>query len=305
MKPERRDIIINPRARKWQWLAVFSGLLLAASFFMPCVFMAFPFQTLHMSPFQSVCHAFHLWDGSYSPLLVRVFYLNSGLQRSGSVYALGGSIALGALGRLWRKRSLATAASWLLLAVLLSYCLLPPMVILTAHFYPDYVPGLDLPNFLRNPLGDPATIREGVLSPTVALVYVLLSLKHGERGHLCRAFLSSLWAFIFFAWIMVHHFPMPGQLYGRYVASTAAALLLLGTVGEMAAATAQSWPQSVGQFLLCRPAPPMDMRGRCPACGYHLYGLRDLRCPECGRPFTLEEIHLTAGDSPTPADPRG
>ena len=29
---------------------------------------------------------------------------------------------------------------------------------------------------------------------------------------------------------------------------------------------------------------------RCPSCGYSLVGLPDQRCPECGRPFTLDEL---------------
>lgn len=33
--------------------------------------------------------------------------------------------------------------------------------------------------------------------------------------------------------------------------------------------------------------------GMCPGCGCNLYGLRDQRCPECGRPFTFEDIRST------------
>ena len=34
----------------------------------------------------------------------------------------------------------------------------------------------------------------------------------------------------------------------------------------------------------------------CPACDDHLIGLRDRRCPECGRAFTLEELGITQAD---------
>ena len=34
----------------------------------------------------------------------------------------------------------------------------------------------------------------------------------------------------------------------------------------------------------------------CPGCGYYLYGLTEQVCPECGRPFTLEELGITVGD---------
>ena len=38
---------------------------------------------------------------------------------------------------------------------------------------------------------------------------------------------------------------------------------------------------------------PRYGKGRCPNCGYLLRGLRDQRCPECGRPFTFEEIRVS------------
>jgi amino acid transporter len=47
-------------------------------------------------------------------------------------------------------------------------------------------------------------------------------------------------------------------------------------------------------YLWRRWVPPEDAPvGMCPGCGYNLYGLRDQRCPECGRPFTFEEIRST------------
>jgi len=33
--------------------------------------------------------------------------------------------------------------------------------------------------------------------------------------------------------------------------------------------------------------------GLCPGCGYNLHGLREQRCPECGRTFTFEEVRST------------
>ncbi|MBN1489922.1 MAG: hypothetical protein JXA69_08395 [Phycisphaerae bacterium] len=37
-------------------------------------------------------------------------------------------------------------------------------------------------------------------------------------------------------------------------------------------------------------------QGHCPGCGYDLRGLDRLRCPECGRPFTLREVRMTVAD---------
>lgn len=304
MSTERREIIIHPHARKWQWLAVFSGLLLTACIFMPFWFVTFGvFPIPRDSAFRILCKSSDFWRRSEDyPPLVRIFYLNGTVQKHASVYVLGLLVALGAMGRLWRKRSLTTTASGLLLLFLASYCLLSPLAILAAYLYPDYAPRLDVIGFLRNPLRS-AMLRESVLAPALALVYVGLSLRRGEQGHLCRSFLASLWAFIFFAWIVGHWFPGPGQLYGRYVALAAAGLLLVATIGEAATAAGQSWLPTILQLLICRPAPPMDMRGRCPGCAYQLYGLSRMRCPECGRKFTLEEIHISASELALPRPP--
>ncbi|NLE58030.1 MAG: hypothetical protein GX616_06705 [Planctomycetes bacterium] len=303
MKPERREIIIHPRTRKWQWLAVFSGLLLTACIFMPTFGWLLYFDWGPVSPLEYLCRSFDYSGRSDRyPALVEVFSLNVDVQKYASVHVLGLFVALGALGRLWRKRSLKTAASGFLLLLLLSYCLLSPLTILTAYLYPDYPPRLDVAGFLRNPLGS-ATLRESVLAPALALVYVGLSLRRGEQGHLCRVFLASLWVFIFFAWTVGQWFPVPGELYGGYVALAAAGLLLVATIGEAAAAAGQSWVQTIVQLLICRPPPPMDMRGRCPGCTYQLYGLSQMRCPECGREFTLEEIHISASELTLPRPP--
>lgn len=39
----------------------------------------------------------------------------------------------------------------------------------------------------------------------------------------------------------------------------------------------------------------------CPGCGYCLIGLAEQVCPECGRPFTLEELDVTSRDLRPPA----
>ncbi len=41
------------------------------------------------------------------------------------------------------------------------------------------------------------------------------------------------------------------------------------------------------------PPPRLPQEGRCGKCGYLLRGLRDARCPECGKPFdaSLLELH--------------
>jgi len=36
---------------------------------------------------------------------------------------------------------------------------------------------------------------------------------------------------------------------------------------------------------------------RCPGCGYPIFGLRDMRCPECGRVLDIRDFNPDTGDS--------
>ncbi len=38
----------------------------------------------------------------------------------------------------------------------------------------------------------------------------------------------------------------------------------------------------------------------CPGCGYCLVGVSEYVCPECGREFTLAQLHITADDLQVP-----
>ena len=43
--------------------------------------------------------------------------------------------------------------------------------------------------------------------------------------------------------------------------------------------------------------PDNQVRVHCPSCGYSLIGLRNLRCPECGTEFTIDELIRSQGYS--------
>ncbi len=65
-------------------------------------------------------------------------------------------------------------------------------------------------------------------------------------------------------------------------------------IGSILAILTLAW--SLGPlfvFLYCRRLRRM-LKGQYLACGYDLRGLSQMRCPECGRPFTFEEVHATA-----------
>ncbi len=52
------------------------------------------------------------------------------------------------------------------------------------------------------------------------------------------------------------------------------------------------WLPTVQVWLHGRPVVGADnlVRVHCPRCGYSLIGLRNLRCPECGEEFTIDEL---------------
>lgn len=66
-----------------------------------------------------------------------------------------------------------------------------------------------------------------------------------------------------------------------------AAVVLLG-----GAAIILVWLPTALRLLQGRPVVGADnlVRVHCPRCGYSLIGLRDLRCPECGTEFTIDEL---------------
>ena len=63
------------------------------------------------------------------------------------------------------------------------------------------------------------------------------------------------------------------------------------------AALILTWLPTARRLLRGRPVLGADhqVRVRCPTCGYSLIGLRDLRCPECGTTFTIDELIRAQG----------
>jgi hypothetical protein len=50
--------------------------------------------------------------------------------------------------------------------------------------------------------------------------------------------------------------------------------------------------------------PPKPIGPLCPSCGYCLLGLTEHICPECGRPFTFEELGISPREL-QPPEPKG
>jgi hypothetical protein len=73
-------------------------------------------------------------------------------------------------------------------------------------------------------------------------------------------------------------------------------LLLICIIGEAKALANLSWIKTVWKLLTCSIHIPENSMGLCPQCDYNLFGLTQMRCPECGRPFTFEEVGATPAE---------
>ncbi|MBU0640172.1 MAG: hypothetical protein KKB50_15005 [Planctomycetes bacterium] len=74
--------------------------------------------------------------------------------------------------------------------------------------------------------------------------------------------------------------------------------LLMGAVALLGIAAALLvWLPTIYRALRGRPVVNQENQVlvNCPDCGYSLIGLRDLRCPECGRTFTIDELIRAQG----------
>jgi len=76
----------------------------------------------------------------------------------------------------------------------------------------------------------------------------------------------------------------PGCYLGRWPA-----MCFAGGIGVM------FWAFGPGIVLLFMYEARRRRVGHCPGCAYNLRGLTLLRCPECGRPFTLSQVRMTFG----------
>lgn len=80
-------------------------------------------------------------------------------------------------------------------------------------------------------------------------------------------------------------------------------LVGIGTgLGVSAGVAVLFWAFGPGIALLFIYHARRRMTGRCPGCGYSVRGLPELRCPECGRPFTAHEVGLTVEELRSPQD---
>jgi hypothetical protein len=133
----------------------------------------------------------------------------------------------------------------------------------------------------------------------VGVLYTLLAICRPNWACLYHGFAGA--GAMLFALLVLHAFILigggPGGRYpgltGLMITTLAWCLLFVSRVGEARAVTGLSWPRTLWYLLTLRLHKAPILAGLCPGCGYNLYGLREQRCPECGRRFSFEEIFST------------
>lgn len=266
------------RARRGRLLSVVGGALMAATFFLPAI---------------RSCGSDIVPAGSYAEALGEaaqeadsvdvILYLILWTSMLLVAYLVGTLLAIAAAARLARCDRLRRRLGNGVVGILL----LTASGLLCFYLY-DVLNGVSIWPTSSDWLAFLAL----VVGPLVTLVYLWFARRPTERLHACAAFLAAFWMFCWFGgWIWIDS----GSVrYGLYLSFAASCILLIGAVGEARAVTRQSWRRTLGQLLIGRLARSRPEPGICPQCEYSLYGLTQMRCPECGREFTAEE----AGEVP-------
>jgi hypothetical protein len=264
--PDDRRTFVHRQARKWRFFSLGGGLLLAASFFMPAV------QGCN-SPVIPAKEWHDFFSRNYFSFsdLVGCFYM------FGAAYLMGLLLALGAWTRLRVRPSLEKKASMMIAAFLL--------------FAAGSGIVLCLIQLVSNTSSTSDHIGEMILIfiCAVPIVYVLFTFRLDRSAYICRTFLAELIVFVWFSFWVIECLG-GGGLIGLYLSFLATCVLLLATIAEAKIMARQSVWRTILQLLLCRFSYRTDLQRRCPGCDYDLFGLTEMRCPECGRPFTFKEL---------------
>lgn len=274
------------RIWRWRMLTVVSGLLLAACFVMP----TFQSAGSPVSLAREIRSEFGL-STSLDPWYRFRWGLTIFSMMCAS-YLFGLLMATRAAARLIPRRNPARIATGALAVLTIGDCL--SLLCVSTVFLARWDSWAFLRPILANPLAW-LMVLGFIIVPAAALPYLVWSFRLGARSVHCHAFCGSLACLAWFVtwWGIAIAFD-DSVHYGFMVSITASCLLLAATVGEARTVTGHPWWRTIGQLLTCRLRDASGRERLCPKCGYDLFGLREMRCPECGRPFTFAELGTTA-----------
>ncbi|MHC4441401.1 MAG: hypothetical protein ACYTF1_12780 [Planctomycetota bacterium] len=266
------------RARKWRKLTILVGLLLAANCFLPAI-------TACNAPVIPAMHGFESFhdgpDNSGNKIYDLLGFV-SHLFCYYPAYLFGLLMAVGAWARLTKRKRLS------LLCVLSIVGLMIVMaVILLVYGIVAWIYHGDGPSSWS----DWPILLGFYIAPAITLIYLLLVYLFAGCRYLCDIFILNTMILLWFGcWFIV---AFDDALYGLYLSFSATLLLLIACIGEAKTLSSQTWRKTLFQLLTCRLIKVFETPGHCPICDYYLYGLTKTRCPECGRPFTFQEVGVS------------
>ncbi len=268
------------RARPWRILSTTSGLLLAATFFLPAI--SIQGCSVNYSPAflaVNVAGAIHASDGSLES--IGQYLLLLGLYIP--AYLLGFLIALHAVFRLISFDGLSRLCTKAVAILILGDCLLLLAVLLIGTISMG-----DLPTF--QDIYVSLLFYIGYLfAPLLVLAYMIATIPLRSLRFISHIFIATLAASVWFAYWLFQS--SVNIRYGVHVSFVASCLLLFSSIGEARALAGHGWRRTVWLLLTCRLRKRPS--GHCPQCDYYLFGLTVMRCPECGRPFNFEELGMS------------
>lgn len=270
--------IRTPGAARWQSLAALAGLCLAATCFLPAV-QACNSPVIPYKGFSEEVSGFGRYTSTMDAISSVIFAFCTFVL----AYSFG---ALDGLSALLRRVHLYTWSQRVARMTNVYLCIIS--VVGLAH-----VVALVIPQGVRN---DWLLLFLMTIVPVLAIIHIWRSRKLGTRRWICQSFMGSAFCFLWFSFWFIGYLISKNGRYGLYLSWTSSVVLLLAVVGEARVVARTSWPKTVGLLVISR-LPEGHRAGYCPQCDYNLFGLTEMRCPECGRPFTAEEAGLRAPSS--------
>ena len=254
-------------ARPWRIAVLAGGLLLTVTFNMP--FSESRWQSV---PASRLAHL--IADTRARPLPNRVLQICLCLQ----AHLLGLLAAAAAAARLLGRPGWARVGAWGI-AALLTLSALAWIIWLASELLPQ--------GLFAHPANWKPMIA-GFGGPALLLIYLAFAARLGNLAFLCFTFpVAALNPCL----LLAH--ALDGGMVGAWLACLGSVALLAATIGEAAVLTGQPVVRTIWWLTSCRLRPPRTRSETCPACGYLLFGLTKQRCPECGQPFTFEELGVS------------